>query len=488
MRTDSRPAPLLLTLLCCVPEPDDVVADDVVTDEASEGEADEASEDEASTAPEPDSECELAELALAPPPQDYEGLALVPIDILSVDATLRFDADAETAHAEARVVFRTQDRGLPFFDLRQQPTELVFDRAPLEPGQLATLRFGPQALDTMRVLEVEVSPCDLHELELSYPLQKPNSPGITPIGYQADPSAVRFEFDMADNAAGRYLEAWLPANMPWDRHALDIDVEVEAEAEHVVISNGAVFERGEGAWSVEFPSTTTALSPLLMIRPSAGLLHESGVFVTAHGQEIPWQIHVYEALDIAPAAYVEELEHLHQLVALNGRYPHDKLVVFGKAESMEYRGAALSLPSELRRELFQSWWGRGLEPATYADGWIDEAFAAYYVYPEPHLLEPDAGPFALVDNDPFVRVPPLFAESWGPYVFAHLAALMGHDALIVAMRQLSSEGLPRSLGTAELERHLYCASGEMPEVRQAFHRFVYGRMGSPEPAAAGICE
>ena len=51
VRTDSRPAPLLLTLLCCVPEPDEVVADEVVadddvTDEVSEGEADEASEDE----------------------------------------------------------------------------------------------------------------------------------------------------------------------------------------------------------------------------------------------------------------------------------------------------------------------------------------------------------------------------------------------------------------------------------------------------------
>lgn len=45
-----------------------------------------------------------------------------------------------------------------------------------------------------------------------------------------------------------------------------------------------------------------------------------------------------------------------------------------------------------------------------------------------------------------------------------------------------------SITTAQLERHLYCESGEIIEVRRAFHRFVYGFEGEPAAPPQDYCD
>jgi len=50
---------------------------------------------------------------------------------------------------------------------------------------------------------------------------------------------------------------------------------------------------------------------------------------------------------------------------------------------------------------------------------------------------------------------------------------------MAAMRELVEQGVPRSLSTPELELHLYCASGEMPEIPEIFANYVY-TLGAPE--------
>jgi hypothetical protein len=158
---------------------------------------------------------------------------------------------------------------------------------------------------------------------------------------------------------------------------------------------------------------------------------------------------------------------------------------------MEYAGATSTDPIAYEHEVFHMWWGRGIEPATYADGWVDEAWDTYCTGAGSHATIPfdwKAPPVALYDAHPFARETPSDAYAKGRLLFAGLADLLGHDALMAAMRSLhAAEPLPRSFTTAELERHLCCSAGELPEVRQAFHRFVHGREGVADPPAPDYC-
>ena len=157
--------------------------------------------------------------------------------------------------------------------------------------------------------------------------------------------------------------------------------------------------------------------------------------------------------------------------------------------SMEYPGGTTSSPTALEHELFHSWWARGLEPATYADGWLDEAWTMWNTTANvefvPIALDWNSGPWLLYDAHPFARDTPDASYTNGRLVFAGLASIMGVNTLRAAMAEFYMLApLPRSFTTAEVEQHLHCASGENPQVRQAFHRFVYGLQGNPGPAPA----
>ena len=41
-------------------------------------------------------------------------------------------------------------------------------------------------------------------------------------------------------------------------------------------------------------------------------------------------------------------------------------------------GGCTSPPGSLHHETFHSWWGRGIKPASQADGWWDEAWNVYH--------------------------------------------------------------------------------------------------------------
>jgi hypothetical protein len=145
---------------------------------------------------------------------------------------------------------------------------------------------------------------------------------------------------------------------------------------------------------------------------------------------------------------------------------------------MEYRAAVSSNFGNLEHELAHNWWARGIEPATASDGWFDEAFVMYVLEgPLEGLGQP--WNVALYDPSPFARKTSLTAYDEGRMVFTGIAEVMGHDELMAAMRELVEQGVPRSLSTAELERHLHCASGEMPEIRELFANYVY-TLGTPE--------
>ncbi|MCA9697113.1 MAG: hypothetical protein KC431_06290, partial [Myxococcales bacterium] len=344
------------------------------------------------------------------------------------------------------------------------------------------------------VLAAELDPCTVHTLWLSYPLNLPSAPLSGGLEWLAN-DTLYYDTWLSDLYAGRYLESWLPANMPWDTYPLSLGLTLtDAGAPHTLISNAAVDEMGEHDWQLEFPSTMRAMSPLVIVVPSEDVIFVSGTH-PSNGQDIPYTLYRHDTVGTGIATLEATLlGSFDQFTLGTGEFLHPSFTGFigANARSMEYDGAFTTKVPDISHEAFHSWWARGVHPATYADGWIDEAWDMYNTTQgQSFTVEPfnwNDPTAVLYDAHPFARITPLNSYDHGRRVFAGLAALMGVDGLRMAMAELyAAIGLEGALTTAALERHLYCVGGEDPQIRQAFWRFVYGQGGNAPAPDMNYC-
>jgi hypothetical protein len=323
---------------------------------------------------------------LAPPPKTTAGRTAVPIDISTIEALLRFDGATRTASADATLRFEVgTTAGYPIFDLRQTITGAWLDGTayPVEKILTADLGGGPGA--QLRMLDTVLPSHSRHALRLTYVLGAPQSPagGSYPPAIEwAEGPRLRFNFGFTDLAAARYLEAWIPANLIWDQYAMVLDVEVTGTpVVHRPIINGELAVRGINQWTVTFPARFTALSPLLEVRAEDTLASASRAVVLP-GSEGPVTVEVVkrrsDPVDLA-ATLTDLSSWLQDNAEAIGPYIHgDCLTAFMIQGGMEYEGACTAAPESLRHEVFHSWWGRGIKPASQADGWWDEGWNVYH--------------------------------------------------------------------------------------------------------------
>lgn len=446
-----------------------------------------------------DLDCDEAAFAHAPPPTVVDGLLAVPIDILDLDAALTFTVGSSTAVAEASVQFQVgPSGGMPVFDLRQALELAVLDDdLALDPQALTRRDFGHGVEYGFRVLAHELAPCSVHTLHLEYALATPDAPDAGGLSWAADPGRVYFDTWLSDLNPGRYIESWLPANLPYDTHTMTVEVRIEgAGAEHLLITNADVDALDTHHWQLDFPETTAAMSPLVVLVPSEEVDVAAGVHRAANGQAIPYTLvrQLVVPQDLATLE-AELLDAVDEFVLSTGPFVHPRLTGYVGigVRSMEYDGAFTTEPGALKHEAFHSWWARGVRPATYADGWIDEAWDVYNTAGNQSFtaapLDFDATPVALYDPDPWARDTPDAAYSHGRALFSGLAAIVGVDPLRTAMASIYVELGPLApLTTDALERHLYCQTGAEPQVWSAFWRFVRGEDGDAPAVSADYCD
>ncbi len=293
---------------------------------------------------------------LAPPPTELDGRVVVAGELRSLEGRLHFDVDRRRVHADVSALIGVSSPGWPAWDLRQ----------PLGRSPFAHVDLGGGPGAEMRLLDRPLEPGDLYRLDLSYGIDAPLVADPLPIAWGE--GTVGFDVWCSDLAPGRYLEQWLPVGLCQDCFSLSLEVEITGAKEpHAVIANGQI----DGEWRIRWPDHHTSLSSLLMIAPASSLVS---------GEAGPVRLTAEASLGIDP---VEEAEraaaYLEAYSSLLGPYRHGSRFLahlWGSTRGMEYDGAASASVKALEHEVFHSWFGRGVKPATASDGWIDEAITS----------------------------------------------------------------------------------------------------------------
>jgi hypothetical protein len=403
----------------------------------------------------------------------------VPVDVQRVEARLTFDVAAQLALVEATVDFALDGfDGCPALDLRQPVDALRLDGQPLSGSQFSPEDLGGGPGAEMRVVDHPLLAGSHHRLELRYHLATPAAEGAEAIAWTSD--GARFDLWMSDLHPGRYLEMWLPANLCHDRFQLQLDVAVEGGAPHRLITNGREHDRGPNRWRVEYPSTFTSLSPMLVLRPSDEVelrrLPGPVEIVTAKVAESDADLEANEA-DVA--GFVAHNQRRYGAWAHGDRFT---CVLWGPGRGMEYDGATTAAVGAVEHEVFHSWFGRGIKPARASDGWIDEAWTSWatasrrregprFAVEELTLEEP---PILLYPTSEWSRHTPIESYKEGSRLFAGIAFLLGGAP---QMREAMATWYQANAGgfvtTDDLEGHLTKRSSGVPPL---FARYVHGKV------------
>jgi hypothetical protein len=428
---------------------------------------------------------------LAPPAKLVDGLQAVPIDIERIEALLVFDGATSTGQGDATIVFSLgAQAGNPIFDLRQTITAAWLDGVAVATGDVAHHDFGGGAQAQLRVLQRSLAAGSSHQLRVTYSLGPPQASmaGSYPPGllWSAGPR-LAFNFGFTDLGAGRYLEAWVPANLIFDQFELQLELRINNSAvAHSVISNGAITALAFNHWRLAFPGRFTALSPMLELRATDTLQSSTTTTVLpVSGGTVAiecWKL-ASSGVNLATQAAA-----ITTLLANNetayGPYLHGGRFVafFTSAGGMEYEGGTTTSSGALAHETFHSWFARGIKPASQADGWWDEGFTTYQDNgaDDAQPFDFTSPPILLCSRDPWQRITAANSYADGFSFWKGMASLLGVAQLNGLMRDLYLAYRGRPVSTAMIEEFLLSKSGH-PQVVDGFHRFVYGL---PDPAPA----
>jgi hypothetical protein len=420
---------------------------------------------------------------LAPPPKLVDGLLAVPIDIQTINGQMTFDAAAQTAEGDTTLNFVVGPYdGSPIFDLRQTIQQAWLDGTPVPVVQLTHHDFGGGTQAELRVVQSSLIAGSSHTLRVRYTLGIPQA--STAGSYQphlqwsSGPRLI-FNFGFTDLGPGRYLEAWIPANLIFDQFDLTLELSLlNTAVVHSVLTNGTLTVLGPNHWRVQWPAHSTALSTLLELRASDSVLQQlDAVVLPMSGSSVSLEVWALVGSGVDLTAQIANIKGF--LIANEndiGPYAHgNRFVAFVNTGGMEYDGGTTTGPLSQRHETFHSWWGRGVKPASHPDGWWDEAWTVYNMAGGAGSLPFNFAdpPAELSPRNPWSRFTPIAAYSAGPAFFGGVAALTSAADLRGFMDEFFLPRARQLATTAEIEGHLLARSGKAVLV-DAFHRFVYG--------------
>jgi hypothetical protein len=421
------------------------------------------------------------------------GHLAVPIDVQRLIASVRFDVVAQVADVRALVEWRLDGPdGYPVFDLRQPVAEARFDGRRLTPDALGHRDMGAGHDARMRVVDVRCDSGGRHNLELGYRLGTPEATGAMAVEWLPSSDGVRWDLWMSDLEPGRYLEMWFPASLCHDALEIELQVQITGSARpHLVLANGLVIEHEPGlCWTVRYPAVFTSLSPLLVLAPADQVELKRGPAPPAAGAPKLTVASLAGTGGDLTAVAADAASWLGYFSARYGPWAHGDeflAVLWAAARGMEYDGATTASETALEHEIFHSWFGRGVKPASAGDGWMDEAMATWatasrrseggrYPVQELGLDEP---PALLRPPHPWSRHTPREAYASGARLLAGVAHMAGGPG---AMRSALADWHRQRAGRLASSEHLAQHLGRWCErdLSPWWDRYVYG--GEPSRA------
>ncbi len=379
------------------------------------------------------------------------------------------------------------DSGYPIFDFQQDAKTLFYNRQTISPALIEPLTFANGTESLLRILRVTTPAWSQNTLELSYNLSSPGPVEESlpdPLLWRPGSAELQWDFSFSDLYAGRYLGMWFPSNLIFDRFRFTLELEIRgSDTDHVVASNGDVQYVESNHWRIVFPDSFSAFSPMLFVCPAREVQLHTEAFRMASGDEMTIEVYVpSNSADVPnPKAVSESIRNfLLQNEQLIGKYQHGKRfvsVIRENHRSMEYDGGATSDLGSLEHEVFHSWFGRGLKPATQNDSWIDEAWTVFSTASFRFTAIPfdtTQPPVLLSQSDPYNLVTPKAAHEKGFFFFAGLCAEIGLERIRDAMRIFYQLYAGEMVTTKDLYDHLLRFTGD-DTIRKYFDHFVYGK-------------
>lgn len=292
----------------------------------------------------------------------------VPMDFISQDLTMSFDAASQKFLGHSKISFRLPEPGHPYFELQGSTKNITIDGASVS---ASTITDPDGQNQSYKSLNEVVSGSDLHTAEFDYEL---------PAGRMTfTGGGVRFLTDMTD-LNGKFFEYWGPCGFEEDQFTLDLTLRVDkGTSSHTLRTNGEIVLDGPAEWQVSFPNYYS----------------KSSFYVHLTNQSLPSKKFIYEGLskDIPIEVYgltqalvdgaVSDLPGLFkELEGDYGPYPHGKFLAYmnDRSGGMEYVAATITARGSLDHELLHSWFARSVIPADGRSGWIDEAMASWRDY------------------------------------------------------------------------------------------------------------
>ncbi|PIP88900.1 MAG: hypothetical protein COW01_04920 [Bdellovibrionales bacterium CG12_big_fil_rev_8_21_14_0_65_38_15] len=303
----------------------------------------------------------FANLHLAPPNLNINGVEGVFVDIQTAKTVLTYDISKRTAIAKTTLELNQPVSGKVIFDLVNEPTKILFD------DQLtSSSTTSMDGVSTVRYLDRDTAAGN-HTLVITNEIDKN-------ISFSTD--YVKSAFWMSDLSDRRYLEQYLPTNLEYDQYQTDLEVKiVGTDAEHVLYTNGSVNELSINHWKVSYPAGYTASSYFYHLTKKGLIPEEKATYKSIDGRVLPVTVYTDQSTSRFMSA---TLEILAELEADYGPFPHAQVIIYGAGSGgMEYCGATITSFSALGHELTHSYFARGIMPAHGNAGWVDEAIASW---------------------------------------------------------------------------------------------------------------
>ena len=311
------------------------------------------------------------DLAHAPASFDFSGGHAVFADFTKATYNIRYDMNSKLAAVEATIELTTADAGRIIFDLKAEPSSITLDGKATSQDLISL----PENASKVRALK-DTAAIGKHTLVITVPLTRL---------LEWSSEGVKSAFWTTDLDDRGYLEAYMPANLEFDRVPMMFKLEfVGGTKNQRIYTNGLVVGTGAGKFEVTYPEYFTSSSIFFHTAPEGAMNETSFIYRSIDGRELP--VVIYKKPSIWGGSDAGTLSRLQQntiniLTELEndyGPFLHPSVTIYNAGSGgMEYCGATMTDSGALGHELTHSYFARGIMPANGNAGWIDEAVASW---------------------------------------------------------------------------------------------------------------